>query len=100
MNLVKNKVCQSCAHIGTNIYGQYCTKASYRSSEYGSFFVGNVCIFDELNDIRKSLFEPVPNDTQAKLTASYLEINRLKRDHEEQINDLENTIHTLTKKKK
>lgn len=94
----KNIVCQSCKNLSVNIYGQYCTRAHYESSSYGSFFKSNDCVFDELNRQLKPLFEPVPEEAKVKLSELQLKMNQIEREHNLEVAKLENALRTLLNK--
>jgi hypothetical protein len=98
MTQMMPEICQSCANITENIYGQYCKYASHDTNEYGFFWRSNECLFDPSQPKFKNLFTPssLGGDT-AKLAQVRLEFQGYKNDTQKIIQDLKNTIHALTK---
>jgi hypothetical protein len=93
-----NKICLSCKHITSNVYGNYCSIANHKSSEYGHFWVSNKCLHDENNTPLKNLFEPVPNEVQKLLSDLRIEFNSYKLESDRKEAILKKLINELTSK--
>lgn len=94
-----NKICHHCKYASADIYGDYCSLARYKSSEYGKFFLGNDCVFDDNNSERKSLFEPNESISTEALDnrRNQLSENKEILDLKSKIFSLQRTVHELTK---